>query len=94
MERVFPLLNNVFGAQQTMSLNDLVEGADMLRFNRGQRMTGPATKAADEAAYAEAVVAEAEIEADAVAAALQTELGAGAEEASPNYIDCAGSGVN
>ena len=37
MERVFPVVNNVIGAQQTTFLNDLSELTVMLRYNRGIR---------------------------------------------------------
>ncbi|CAN0571815.1 unnamed protein product, partial [Laminaria digitata] len=37
MERVFSVVNNVFGAQQTTILNDLFELTVMLRHNRGIR---------------------------------------------------------
>ncbi|CAN0531985.1 unnamed protein product, partial [Laminaria digitata] len=37
MERVFPVVNNVFGAQQTTILSDLFELTVMLRHNRGIR---------------------------------------------------------
>ena len=37
MERVFSVVNNVFGAQQTTILNDLLELTVMLRHNRGIR---------------------------------------------------------
>ncbi|CAN0489187.1 unnamed protein product, partial [Laminaria digitata] len=37
MERVFSVVNNVFGAQQTTILNDLFELMVMLRHNRGIR---------------------------------------------------------
>ncbi|CAN0385678.1 unnamed protein product, partial [Laminaria digitata] len=37
MERVFSVLNNVFGKRQTTCLNDLVETTVMARFNRTDR---------------------------------------------------------
>ena len=37
MERVFSVVNNVFGALQTTILNDLFELTVMLRHNRGVR---------------------------------------------------------
>ncbi|CAN0515366.1 unnamed protein product, partial [Laminaria digitata] len=37
MERVFSVLNDVFGKQPTTCLNDLVETTVMVRFNRTDR---------------------------------------------------------
>lgn len=47
MERVFSVLNNVFGKQQTTALNDLVETTVMVRFNDTDRTKGVAAQAAD-----------------------------------------------
>lgn len=46
MERVFSVLNNVFGKQQTTVLNDVVEATVMVRFNHTDRMKGSAAEAA------------------------------------------------
>ncbi|CAN0525337.1 unnamed protein product, partial [Laminaria digitata] len=46
MERVFSVLNNVFGKQQTACLNDLVETTVMVRFNRTDRTKGAAAQKA------------------------------------------------
>ena len=46
MERVFSVLNNVFGKQQTSALNDLVETTVMVRFNDMDRTKGVRAQAA------------------------------------------------
>lgn len=47
MERVFSVLNNVFGKQQTNALNDLGETTVMVRFKYAGRTKGVRAQAAE-----------------------------------------------